>query len=109
MQQIIYTKEGKIDLPCSVTHQQLRAFPDCSPQKSCKYCRENSLFGIENERRNSCGECQAEWEESFSLLKYVNSIAWPKTFHGKSSEAARQTARQVERQADRQTDRKTDR
>lgn len=39
------------------------------------------------------------------LLKYVNSIAQPKTFHGKSSEAARQTGRQVARQADGLTDR----
>lgn len=105
MQQIIYTKGRKIDLPCSVTHQQLRPFSDChsTPLKRAVSTAGKMLLS-ESRMKDETVAANVKRSvgvENFSLLKYVNSIAWPKTFHGKSSEAARQTARQVERQADR--------
>lgn len=103
MQQIIYTKGRKIDLPCSVTHQQLSPFPLLSPQKRAVSTAGKMLLS-ESRMKDETVAANVKRSvgvENFSLLKYVNSIAWPKTFHGKSSEAARQTARQVERQADR--------
>lgn len=104
MQKIIYTKERKIDLPCNVTYQQHSPF-SCCPHKIAVNTAGKSLFRNRAWMRNE--KLWGGWKSSLLLLKYVNSIARPKTFHGKSSEAARQTGRQVDR--DRQTGRRTDR
>lgn len=86
--------------------------PTVFPQKICKYCRENAPFGIENERRNSCGECQEEcgsWKLLAAEICKFNSMAknfsWQIKRGGKTdSQTGRETGGQVSRQRDRGID-----